>query len=62
MFLLSQVEVEVEVEVGLLFFFPKMSRRNSIPINTLYREVDYCYALINKSLLEMFSLLFCLLA
>ena len=41
--------------------FPKRSRRNSIPINTLYREVDYCYALINKSLLEMFSLLFCLL-
>ena len=48
MFLLSQVEVEVEVEVGLLFFFPKMSRRNSIPINTLYREVDYCYALLIK--------------
>ena len=43
--------------------FPKKSRRNSIPINTLYREVDYyCYVLINKSLLEMFSLLFYLLA
>ena len=42
--------------------FPKRSRRNSTPINTLYKEVDYCYVLINKSLLEMFSLLFCLLA
>ena len=43
--------------------FSKRSRRNSIPINTLYREVDYYYyVLINKSLLEMFSLLFCLLA
>ena len=43
--------------------FPKRSRRNYVPINTLYRGVDYgCYVLINKSLLEMFSLLFCLLA
>ena len=42
--------------------FPKRSRRNYIPINTLYREVDCCYVLINKSLLERFSLLFCLLA
>ena len=42
--------------------FPKRSRRNSIPINTLYREVDCCYVLINKKLLERFSLLFCLLA
>ena len=42
--------------------FPKRNRRNSIPINTLYKGVDYyCYMLIDKSLLEMFSLLFCLL-
>ena len=42
--------------------FPKRSRRNYISINTLYREVDYYYdVLINKSLLERFSLLFCLL-
>ena len=37
--------------------------RESISTNTLYEGVDYWYyALINKSLLEMFSLLFCLLA
>ena len=35
--------------------FPNRSRRNSIPINTLYKGVDYqCYVLINKSLLERF--------
>ena len=42
--------------------FPKRSRRNSIPINTLYREVIYIMCFLNKSLLERFSLLFCLLA
>ena len=28
-----------QVEVGFIISFPKRSRRNSIPINTLYREV-----------------------
>ena len=43
--------------------FPKRSRITSVPIYTLYRVVlVYYYVFVNKSLLERFCLLFCLLA
>ena len=45
----SEIVFSFSSKSRFIISFTKRSMRNSIPINNLYREVDYCYVLLLKA-------------